>query len=776
MKKTITLLCVFFSVMMSIKATAQIEFESAEAYGQIFDVIYSETEADVMYGTTLTNHIVTSTDAGESWSILYSDPIDNYATLKDLRLINDGAALSFNVRAEGTYYNKIVLFDLATASVTQTFSPPNSFESDILIESYDISSTNNDVVLMHTTYSLLGAYTHEVFYTTDGGVNWFPIYYSPLNDSVAINNVSISPADDTILFLMRGGSTSRELGGLFVSYDAGQNWENKIPGNTYDAIAFNPDNADDILLGTSYGYDTHVENLYRSLDGGDTWAIVPITWTSMSTDHINKIVFNPNNTDEIIVLEENEIVLSTDNGATWENHVYTTIDPESYYYGLNASYNPFATDEILITTNFYPFLSTDGGVTMSRVENPFVNSTGTVTAFTSAEENHVYYGLRAGFIHKNLQNASEDAYSLQSLTQGFGSAVKTIADPVVPGRLFTGNRALNTSYINVSSEHGANQRSIASSMFFLILEDVSTAVTNTNISWMSTGIELHKLNLADLDNIVDEVISVPTPGEVVTAVQVDRESETTVFMSQGISFYKTTDDGVTWTLSNTGLEGLTVGSHVILDIEQNPLNANQLLLSTTQGIYLSEDKGASWEYISSEFTNKIAFSTLHENTIVAATYYSEGYNIPLPASKSKLIISTDLGETWSEITPEALHHAFTLTSDFVFTDDAVKVYFGVQDLGLMSYTIDLATLAIDTAIVTPNSPVSFYPNPAKNSFAVKTDHTLEAVTIYAISGQIVKQVKQPTTDINVSDLSAGVYLVKVKTTAGTVTKRFVKSN
>ncbi|MEP5935326.1 MAG: hypothetical protein ABJ218_09420, partial [Winogradskyella arenosi] len=270
MKKQITLLFFFFGVFISTQGHAQVEFEAAQAYGQIFDVTYSETQENVLYALTQTNHIVTSLDAGDTWSILYSDPIDNYAVLKDLKLINAGTALSFNVRAEGTTYNKIAIFDLATSSITQTFSPPNDFEVDILIESYDISNSDNDVVLMHTTYSLLGAYTHEVFYTTNGGVNWNSVYYSPLHDNVSINNVSIAPNDNTKLFLMRGGATSRELGGLYVSLDSGLNWENKIPGNTYDAIAFNPDNADDILLGTSYGYDTHVEDLYRSSDGGDT--------------------------------------------------------------------------------------------------------------------------------------------------------------------------------------------------------------------------------------------------------------------------------------------------------------------------------------------------------------------------------------------------------------------------------------------------------------------------------------------------------------------------
>ena len=774
MKKLKTLFLLFFSILIVQNSIAQVAFEGAKEYGQLFNVTYSETEEDVIYARTVTNHIVTSTDGGDTWEILYADPLDTYATLKDLKLINNGTTLSFTISAEGTDYNAIVLFDLANETITRTYTPPNSFETDILIESYDILDSNNDVALMHTTYSLGGAYTHEVFYTSDGGTNWFPVYYSPVNYEIAINNVAISPENDEHLFLMRGGSTTRDFGGLLVSTDAGQTWEEKIRGNMYDPIAFNPDNANDILVGTGYGYETHEENLYRSLDGGQTWSIVPITWTSMSQDNITAITFNPSNTNEIIVLEENEIVVSSDNGATWQNNVYTSIDPETYYYGLTASFNPFTSREVLISTNFYPFLSKDGGSTLTKLENPFINSSGTVASFTSENENHLYYGLRSGYIHKDFQEGTEEGYGLQSLNQGFGSPVKVFSDPVVAGRVFTNNRVVNTSYLNVSAAHGADSKLIASSMFFLILEDVSTSVTNPNISWLSTGIEAHKVDLTDMENI-DTNVPVPQTGEVVTAVQVDREDEATIYITQGINFYKSSNDGAIWELAVNGLEDLVTGDDLILDIEQNPLNANQLLLATTQGIYLSEDKGDSWNLISTEFTNDIAFSTVTQDAIVAVTHYSDGFNIPLPIAKAKIIFSKDMGETWEEISPETLSYPITETSAFIFSEDAVAVYLGVQDLGLVKYNINLETLGINAEVL-ENKKISLYPNPATETFSISSAHSIESVRIYNMAGQEVKNLNGKSENITISDLANGMYVVKVKTTEGSISKQLIKAN
>lgn len=775
MKKLTTLFLLFFSILIVQKSIAQVALEGAKEYGQLFNVTYSETEENVIYARTVTNHIVTSTDGGDTWEILYAEPLDTYATLKDLKLINNGTTLSFTISAEGTDYNAIVLFDLASESITRTYSPPNSFETDILIESYDILDSNNEVALMHTTYSLGGAYTHEVFYTSDGGTNWIPVYYSPVNYEIAINNVAISPANGENLFLMRGGSTTRDFGGLLVSTDAGQTWEEKIHGNMYDPIAFNPENANDIFVGTGYGYETHRENLYRSLDGGETWNIVPITWTSMSQDNITAITFNPSNTNEIIVLEENEIVVSSDNGVTWQNNVYTEIDPETYYYGLTASFNPFTSRELLISTNFYPFKSEDGGTTLSKLENPFINSSGTIASYTSENENHLYYGLRSGYIHKNIQEGTDEGYGLQSLNQGFGSPIKVFSDPVVAGRVFTNNRVINTSYLNVSAAHGADPKLIASSMFFLILEDVSTSVTNPNISWLSTGIEAHKIDLTDMEDIIDTNVPVPQIGEVVTAVQVDREDETTIYLAQGINFYKSSNDGAIWELAISGLEDLVSEDDLILDIEQNSFNANQLLLATTKGIYLSEDKGDSWNLISAEFTNDIAFSTVTEDAIVAVTHYSDGFNIPLPIAKAKIIFSKDIGETWEVITPETLSYPITETSAFIFSEDAVDVYLGVQDLGLVKYNINLETLSINSEVL-ENERITLYPNPATATFSISSIHDIKSIHIFNMAGQEVKNLKEKSDTIDISDLANGMYVVKVKTTEGIMSKKLIKTN
>ncbi len=753
-----------------LKAQTQIELTANPEYGQIFDIEYDVNTEGTLYARTVGNHIVKSTDDGDSWEILYSDPMSTYCTLSAMRLINNGDNLSFIVKAEGTPYNKVVLISAEDGSVEKVFNVPNPQQADVLIASYDLFEANNDVAVLHTTYSMNWNFTNEVFLTTDGGTTWESIYYSGDYRDISINNVAIAPDDSNKIFLMRGMSPGSDFGGLLVSLDAGVTWTEKIPGNTYSAMAFNPTNAQDIFLGTFYGYGTHQENLYRSLDGGDTWNIVPITWTSMSSDHINTIAFNPTNTDNIIVLEENEIAISNDNGATWQNEVYTEINTEEYFYGLSVSFNPFTADEVIIGTDFYPLLSEDGGVTLEKLENPFVNSTGRIDSYTSTSENHLYYGLRNGFMHRNIETGDEMGYRMRSLNNTFGATTFPFADKEVAGRVFNSSRFGMNSVVEMSTDHGANYVALYSSMMFLNIYEMATAPTNTNIVWFSFGDSLYRMDVSDPNAPVVSEITLPA-FELCYGLIIDPSDENHVVISVGTKIYITTDGGFSWTESSSGLESLVASSDMITNLAINPFNAEEYILASTKGIFLSVDAGASWSQVFDGFVEKVDFSTVTDGHIVANNLFSDGYLFP--QSTTRIIYSTDSGENWEVIDGEALEYLNSSSVTVQFFEDYADVYFGTFDTGLAKYTIDLSSMG------TPSSAqpmaISLYPNPASDFINITSqNHIIKNVTLYTVSGQKVFQVSGAKNQIDIAALSTGLYLVKVETDNGTHFKRVIK--
>ncbi|NGX83452.1 T9SS type A sorting domain-containing protein [Aequorivita sp. KMM 9714] len=770
MKKIFILITLLFLTFSQV-ANSQISFSANEEYGQIYDVIFDPIVEGTIYARTVGNHILKSEDNATSWDILYSDPMDKHCTLSNLKLLNNGQNLSFIVKAEGTDYNKVIVIKNTDGTIEKVYNVPNPQESDVLIASYDIYEADNDTSIIHTTYTENFGFKNEVFRTIDGGASWQSIYYSGDNREVAINNIAISPDNPNKIFLMRGVSTGSDIGGLFISEDGGVNWEEKIPGNTYSAIEFNPNDPNDILLGTFYGYGTHTENLYRSLDGGDTWNIVPITYNSMSNNNINYIKFNPQNTDNILVLEENEIIISNDNGITWHNEVFTEIDPENYYFGLTASFNPFETNELIISANFYPFRSTDGGYTLEKLTNKFVNSTGRIDSYFKGGENHLYYGLRNGFIHRNVDSNIENGYRMRPLNNTFGSTTFPYSDKEVAGRIFNSSRAGMNSYLEMSTDHGENYETILTSMMFLNIYTLATDPNNTSLIWFSFGENIFTIDVSDSTSPIINEISMPNT-DLSYGIIIDPDDSQQVLITKGVNTYKTIDGGSNWEETSNGLEALIPGQDMILDASVNPLNSEEYLLATTKGIYLSSDKGDTWNQIFDEFVEKVYFSDKTSGQIVALNYYSDGFLYP--ESSSRIIYSTDNGLNWEIISSEALEYLNANSSTIQFFEESANIYFGTFDLGLVEYTIDLSVLGNQNNQI-KSQDIIIFPNPTTHTFTVESvEQKIKDIAVYTSTGKQVLKSTNSIDKIDVSNLTHGLYLVKITTNNGAYFKRLLK--
>src|SRR5690606_29799472 len=205
---------------------------------------------------TLGNHIVVSEDNGTTWDILYSLIIGQGGSIKDLKLSPDGTALTFSAYLPSTTLNEIRIYDIDSATIVKTFTLPHRNDGAYVTivktfplnngndwwygNSYDFYDGNTDSLLVDTNYQVGINTEGKTYYTADGGNNWSMIYYTNENDTVFINDVVISPNDPEKLFLTRGNGSMGVDGGLFVSEDAGQTWEEKLPEIILDPITFDP--------------------------------------------------------------------------------------------------------------------------------------------------------------------------------------------------------------------------------------------------------------------------------------------------------------------------------------------------------------------------------------------------------------------------------------------------------------------------------------------------------------------------------------------------------
>lgn len=767
MKKPITLF--LFAFFLSFQASfAQFEVTGSIDFGRIFDVTYDANVPNKVYAVTMGNHIVVSEDNGASWEILYSLLIGQGASIKDLKLSPDGTALTFSAYLPNTSFNEIRVYDIASATITKTFPLPNQSDA-AYVSSYDFYDGDMDVLLVDTNFPVGISTEGKTFYTADGGANWSEIYYTNTYDTVFLNDVAISPNDPEKLFLTRGNGSTGVDGGLFVSDDAGQNWEEMLPGIILDPISFDPTNDQNILMGTGISFGGTVENLYKSTDGGESFSIVPITWTEGILDCINVIRFNENNPSQIIILEENEIVVSEDGGTTWENFVYLDENPESYYYGLNASFNPQNSEEIFVSANYVPLFSSDGGETLEWSKSPYFSSTGNMDLFLNGTDASLYYGVQFGYVHRDLNTGIDTPYDIVPLNIFSNNPGQTqYADKVTPNRIYTFKSSFMGSSLKVSDDNGSTKTELLS-IFTNRFTAVGTFPNEPQTILAAFGgfdpseTQLKHIDFSDINNIVVTDISLPML-DYINKILIDDAGK--IIMPIGVEVYSSIDGGATWTNNSMGLEVMDA-TDLIFDLQKDPLNADRMALASSKGIFISEDGGETWERKTTSLVYNVAFSTETEGAMTASTYSSQ-------FSEFALHYSIDSGDTWETINNEQLLGIGSGSSTYVFESNSVTAYIGSYDLGLVEYTIDL-NVAGTPEFGNGEDALAIYPNPAREVLNIELKNTnIAQVAIYSISGAKILEV-EGTSHLNISQLAGGMYMVRVQDSNNAVYfKRIIK--
>lgn len=77
-----------------------------------------------------------------------------------------------------------------------------------------------------------------------------------------------------------------------------------------------------------------------------------------------------------------------------------------------------------------------------------------------------------------------------------------------------------------------------------------------------------------------------------------------------------------------------------------------------------------------------------------------------------------------------------------------------------------------------SSQIAVYPNPVKDSFSLKLDHSTKIVRseLFDLAGKRIKTFGDQTTDLNISHLLKGMYVLKIETANGkTFTKKIIKN-
>lgn len=762
--KKITFLAGLLFVLFSGNANAQTEVLSNNEFGRIFDLTYSLKEQNTVYAITITSHIVVSKDNGNTWQVFYALPESGGGiSISKLNISKDGTFLSFTTIQNGV--GTLHILDIATRTVSKTYSLPNQDEVPYF-SAYNFFGSDQNTLIASSQFPFGFGTANRVYTTTDGGESWKEVYYSPDNNNIITSYVAFGPADKNKIYIANGNGSEGVYGGIKISTDGGDNFTDKLAGSVLSTLEFNPNNPNDIYAGTGISFGQAPEKLYHSADSGVTWEDKNITFgTNGILNDIVDIQFDPNDTNHVIVLEEDEIISTKDGGNTWQNVEYPYDNTDSYYYGIKASFNPFKAGELFITANYKPLFSSDNGTTLTQVQTPFYSSTGGIGFYENATAKHLYYNVQNGLVHRNLSDNSETAHNIRPLnivSQNAGPVY--IPDSKKEGRIYTFNGSLSGSSLSVSDDFGANYSQILST-FTSQLTGIVTDPQVTNQVWTTFANwgqgELNKINFNDMNNIIVTNIPLPSQNTVYKILHPNNISDE-FFILIGSEVYRTIDGGNAWT-------PVTIGDDVtfdtaIFDIVQNPKNLNQLALGTSSGVFVSNDKGLTWNLVSQFVANKVAYSDANSGVLVAATYTSQNdiFNIHY---------SVDNGTNWKTVPRADLSETESGSVAIDFSDKKAYIYIASTDLGLLGYNLNLEILA-NGEVSTEKASVLVYPNPTVDVVHIDSKN-LKSATLYDMNGK--KLLESNKTEISVSHIPKGVYVLRIVTSDNSiVSKKIIK--
>jgi photosystem II stability/assembly factor-like uncharacterized protein len=147
-----------------------------------------------------------------------------------------------------------------------------------------------------------GATAGGAWKTTDGGLNWKPIFDKAKDASPAIGAIAVSESDPNVIYVGTGEACIRGNivggNGVYKSIDAGKTWRFVGLADTHaiGRLAVNPKNPDVAFvaaLGHPFG-DNEERGIFRTQDGGKTWQ--KVLYKDAKSGGID-VVFDPSNSN-----------------------------------------------------------------------------------------------------------------------------------------------------------------------------------------------------------------------------------------------------------------------------------------------------------------------------------------------------------------------------------------------------------------------------------------------------------------------------------------------
>ncbi len=749
----------------------------------------------------------------------FAGPINTGGRITDIEIPVDQAQTYYVGAASGGIFK--------TTDAGANWTPIFDDQAALSIGDMEISKNNTDIIWVGTGEVNAGggslAYDGDGIYRSDdGGLTW---EIKGLPDVGSIGKILIDPNDENTVFVGAMGPLFRDdtNRGVYRTTDGGDTWEQVLFVSDITGVidmAIHPSNGD-IVYATSWervrrpqfrDYGGETSRIYRSLDGGDTWAELTNGLPSNPADKgrisIDISQSNPNvlyarYADAVGSIEG--VFRTADGGDTWVEVNSSQLTNVGFHWWFRGIFVDPNDENTIYNVDFVVEKSTDGGNNWFTAF-PNVHVDQHALAFNMMTGGEVLLGNDGGF----YKSPDDGATYTKDLTLPITQFYRFHVDAQNGNKIYGGTQDNNTIRTTTGSLNDWDP--IFGGDGFQPWVDP----TNTNVIYalsqngnlgksIDDGQSFNNLNAPGArKNWNSPIILDPV------------DSETIYFGANQL--YRSTNGGANWNaisgdLTNgSGGGNLTFGTIYSIDISL--LDSNIIYVGTDDGnVWITEDGGTTWNNISSTLPDRWVTKVLadrNDPNTVYVTYSGYRYG----EDNGHVYRSTNKGVNWdlvgtdlpdipiNDIVQDANGNLYLATDIGVFASGTqggswevlgsnlpsvvvtdMHIHEADQTLyagtyGRSAYKMDISGVVLGTADADFEAKIALYPNPASEFVTIELGdiHSKWVVVIYDSMGRWVLESEAQNArniQLDVSGITAGIYYAKVSAGNNATTKKLI---
>ena len=483
-----------------------------------------------------------------------------------------------------------------------------------------------------------------LYKSMDGGDTWEKIQ-TGLPKELGKMSVSVSKANSNKIYLVVESDSQKEQGGLFISDNAGKNW-NRISKDHrlvqrawYYVEAF----ADPVDENTVYVLNSPA---IKSTDGGKTWQ----SFRAPHGDY-HQLWINPNNNKNLIISNDGGAAISFNGGASWSSQ---NNQPTAQFYRVNADnvfpYNLYGGQQDNTSVKIAS-QTTSWGIT----ERDWSYSAGGESAFLAFDPNNPRYVMggsyqgtislldtktneQVGVMEYPVQYQSLQPKDMNYRFNWNAPIIHSIHEPGVfyhAGNVLFKTTDMGKSWTAISPDlttHDTSKMGMSGTPYtnegaggenYCTISYVIESPLEKGVFYTGSDdglVHITKDGGATWNNITPEGVK----GTLVNAIEVSPFDKATAYIAVNKYkfndftplIYKTTDYGKTWVKIT---EGIPYGAYARVVREDNEVK-DLLYAGTETGFYISYNGGKAWKQLQLNFPiTPITDLKLHQNHLLAST-------------------------------------------------------------------------------------------------------------------------------------------------------------